>query len=145
MAANAESSPGRPPEVGACTVCFNVRDVKRSSGFYAKLGFRVTAGSVEEHWVVMEHGGFKLGLYQGHIESNLLNFRGGDVFAIAAYLQAQGLKLRTAAQIESDGSTGATIVDPDGNVVYFNTAPDEKAGGRRQAQGEGRDSEGQGR
>jgi catechol 2,3-dioxygenase-like lactoylglutathione lyase family enzyme len=109
-----------------CTVCFNVRDVKLSSEFYAKLGFRVTAGSLADNWVVMESGSLKLGLYQGHIESNLLNFRGGDVAAIARYLEAQGLNLRTPAQVEPDGSTGATIADPDGNVIYFNTAPGEQ-------------------
>ncbi len=118
-----------PPDLGACTVCFNVRDVRRSSEFYAKLGFSITAGSLAENWVVMDSGNLRLGLYQGHIESNLLNFRGGDVAAIARYLEAQGLKLRTPAQVEQDGSTGATIADPDGNVIYFNTAPDEQASG----------------
>jgi len=77
----------------------------------------VTAGSLAENRVVMEHGSFRLGLYQGHTASNLLNFRSGDVLAIAAYLEAQGLKLRTAAQVEPDGASGATIVDPDGNLV----------------------------
>ena len=110
-----------------CTVCLNVRDVKRSSEFYAKLGFRVAAGGLAENWVVMEYGNLKLGLFQGHIESNLLNFRGGDVFAIARHLEAQGLKLRTPAQVEPDSSTGATIAGPDGNLIYFNTAPGEQA------------------
>jgi lactoylglutathione lyase len=118
-----------PPGLGACTVCFKVRDVKRSSEFYAKLGFCATAGSLAENWVVMEQGNLKLGLFQGHIESNLLNFRGGNVFAIARHLEAQGLKLRTPAQVEPDGSAGATIADPDGNIIYFNTAPGEEADG----------------
>jgi len=119
---------GQTPDLGTCTVCFNVRDVRRSSEFYAKLGFRVTAGDLAENWLVMEHGNLRLGLFQGHIESNLLNFRGGDVFAIARQLEAQGLKLRTPAQVEPDSSAGATIADPDGNLIYFNTAPDEQAG-----------------
>ena len=121
MATKAES-----PDIGTCTVCLNVRDVKRSSEFYAKLGFRATGGSLAENWVLMEHGNFKLGLYQGHIESNLLNFRGGDVFAIARHLEAQDMKLRMPAQVEPDGSAGATIADPDGNVIYFNTATGEQ-------------------
>ena len=129
MAKNPEAPSSRPPDIGTCTVCFNVRDVKLASEFYAKLGFSVTAGSLAENWVVVERGNFKLGLYQGHIESNLLNFRGGDVFAIARYLEAQGLKLLAPAQVEPDGSAGATIADPDGNLIYFNTAPGEQAGG----------------
>jgi hypothetical protein len=65
-------------------------------------------------------------LYAGHIDSNLLNFRGGDVFAIAAELKKRGLEFSQDAYREADGSMGAIMKDPDGNVIYFNTFPEEQ-------------------
>jgi len=54
-----------------------------------------------------------------------LNFRGGDVFTIAAQIKQKGLKFKSDAKIEQDGSAGAVIEDPDSNVIYFNTHPEE--------------------
>ncbi len=40
-------------ELGWCDVCLNVKDVTASRDFYAKLGFRVVEGKIEENWQVM--------------------------------------------------------------------------------------------
>ncbi len=114
--------------LGRCDVCLNVADVRRSLEFYQAMGFRQVGGKLSENWAVLACADFRLGLYQGHIDGNMLNFRGGDVFRIAAFLKEQGLTLKSDARIEADGSAGATIEDPDGNVIYFNTAPGEEPG-----------------
>ncbi len=117
--------------LGKFHLCLNVAELKRSLDFYAKLGLRQVGGSVDEGWAVLEYGNLYLGLYQGHIEQNLLNFRGGDVFAVAASLKARGVRMKADAAREADGSDGAWLEDPDGNLIYFNTHADERedAGG----------------
>jgi hypothetical protein len=113
--------------LGRCDVCLKVRDIKKSFDFYKKLDFIVTGGEVENGYLILKQGTFSLGLYEGHIKSNTLNFRGGDVFAISKTLKERGLTMKSDAVKEEDGSDGAVIEDPDGNVIYFNTAPGEKA------------------
>ncbi|TET23736.1 MAG: hypothetical protein E3J71_01375 [Candidatus Stahlbacteria bacterium] len=112
--------------LGRFEFCLNVKDIKASLEFYKRLGFDVIDGDTEQGWAVIEHGNCILGLYQGHISTNLLNFRGGDVFAIAETLKSRGLTMQVDAHKEEDGSDGAEIRDPDGNRIYFNTAPDEE-------------------
>ncbi|MBN2379375.1 VOC family protein [candidate division WOR-3 bacterium] len=113
-------------KLGRFEYCLNVKDVHESLAFYKKLGFEEVGGSIEENWVIIKHGNCTLGLYQGHIEVNLLNFRGGDIYEIAEYLKSQGLELVKDAFTEKDGSAAAEILDPDGNCIYFNTFPGEE-------------------
>lgn len=110
---------------GWFVLCLNVADVQRSLGFYEKLGFTVIGGNQVIGWAALAHPSCELHLFQGHIDRNLLNFRGGDVLAIAAHLQQQGLEPVGGVQHEPDGSTGATFIDPDGVPVYLNTFPEE--------------------
>ena len=67
-----------------------------------------------------------LNLFEGHIENNLINFRGGDVAAIHAEAVAKGYQFSKSAEKESDGSWASELIDPDGNVIYLNTFPDER-------------------
>ena len=112
--------------LGSLVLCLNVADLAASCGFYGKLGFRQSGGSLAEGWAILGDGENELHLFQGHIEANTLNFRGGNVPEIAAGLKAQGLAMDSDAERESDGSDGAWIRDPDGNAIYFNTAPEER-------------------
>lgn len=112
-------------ELGRFELCLNVSNVHRSIDFYTKLGFRLVSGDPGSGWAVMECNNLRLALYQGHIAQNMLNFRGGDVSTIAARLKEKGMQLKSDAMVEKDGSIGAIIEDPDGNVIYFNTHPDE--------------------
>ena len=113
-------------ENGRMVVCLNVKDLNASCDFYGKLGFERVGGNPAENWAVVNDGENELHLFQGHVASNTLNFRGGDVFAIAAGLAARGLKMKSEAVREADGTDGAWIEDPDGNAIYFNTAPEER-------------------
>ena len=116
-------------DLGRFELCLPVKDLARSIAFYETLGFERVGGVPEKGWAILAHGPqgrrCRIGLYQGMIPYDVLNFRGGDVFAIAKDLEARGLRLKTGPMIEQDGSAGATLLDPDGNEIYLNTAPGE--------------------
>ena len=112
--------------LGWCDWCLNVRDLATSRDFYGKLGFRVIGGNEDAGYLLMCNGDVRIGLYQGHISCNMMNFRGGDIRAIFNTLQQRGVQLDSAAvEEESDGSLGILLKDPDGNVIYFNSSPGE--------------------
>lgn len=112
---------------GWLVMCLNVADIQRALEFYEKLDFAVVGGNQAIGWAALQHPSCELHLFQGHIDRNLLNFRGGDVLAIAAELRRHGLESVGGVQHEPDGSTGATYLDPDGVPAYFNTFPEEAA------------------
>ena len=113
-------------DLGEYHACLNVKDLTRSIGFYLKLNFRVINDQREENWAVLQHNNMILSLFQGHIDENLINFRGGDVETIFKEAIEHGLEFTKPAHVESDGSWGAEIRDPDGNLIYFNTFPEER-------------------
>ena len=112
--------------LGRFHLCLNVKDFAASRAFYEKLDFRQVDGRPEEGWIILEQGGCTIGLFQGHIPSNLLNFRGGDVFAIERELVARGIEMTTKAFRDAKGCETAFAADPDGNVLMFDTCPAEK-------------------
>ncbi len=109
------------PDLGYFELCLDVADLDASLAFYGVLGFERIGGELEEGWAVLERDGTRLALYRGHIGELTLNFRDGDVRAIAEALREAGLALEQDAHVESDGTLGATLRDPDGHLVYFNT------------------------
>jgi len=113
-------------KLGNFELSLNVTDLRRSLDFYNKLGFDAIDGTVEENYLILTNGKIRIGLYQGHIPTNFLTFRGGDVKACERVLKSQGLLFDQEALLEEDGSTGAIISDPDGNTIYFNAYPGEK-------------------
>jgi len=113
-------------DLGEYYPCLNVKDLTRSIEFYLKLDFRIIEDHRSENWAVLQHNNMALCLYQGHIDENLINFRGGDVEAIHKEATARGLEFIKPARIESDGSWSAEIRDPDGNIIYFNTFSEER-------------------
>lgn len=112
-------------DAGWLEVCLNVRNISLSLEFYQKLGFVHVGGETEDGWAVLENDACRISLYQGHLEGNVLNFRGGDIQKIGDTLKERGLTLKSDVEMEPDGSLGCQIVDPDGNLIYFNTHPDE--------------------
>ncbi|MEM7412185.1 MAG: VOC family protein [Myxococcota bacterium] len=113
-------------DLGEHYPCLNVRDLEASIEFYLKLDFEIVADHRKEGWAVLQHNRTALSLYQGHIERNLINFRGGNIEEIAQELEARGLALIKPAQVHPDGSWFAEVADPDGNRIFFNTSPDER-------------------
>lgn len=113
-------------DLGEHYPCLNVQDIEASVEFYQKLDFRIIEDHRAENWCVLQHNNMALCLYQGHISENLINFRGGDIEAIYKEATARGLKFDEPARSQSDGSWNATIRDPDGNCIFFNTFPVER-------------------
>ncbi len=112
-------------DLGEHFPCLNVRDLTQSIEFYQKLDFTIIEDHRSENWAVVQHNNMALCLFQGHIDKNLINFRGGNIEAIHKEATSRGLKFTKPACLEPDGSWSAEIRDPDGNVIYFNTFPDE--------------------
>lgn len=113
-------------ELGNFDLCLRVKDLGKSNDFYKLLGFENTKFLPEIGMSILKKNSLTLALYDKYIDETTLNFRGGDVFKIAAELKAKGLTFESEATIESDGSQGANLRDPDGNLIYFNTAPGEE-------------------
>jgi predicted lactoylglutathione lyase len=113
-------------DLGENYPCLSVKDLATSVEFYMKLDFTIIEDHRSENWCVLQHNNMALCLYQGHITENLINFRGGDIAALYKEASARGLEFEKAAVLHPDGSWNATLRDPDGNCIFFNTFPDER-------------------
>lgn len=106
--------------LGRFEVSLVTQDLAAMRDFYLHLGFELTGGDLSRGWVEMSSGQLRLGIYQGHIDSNQLSFFCGQVEPIAELLRQRGLH---DGQItaEQDGTRSVTVRDPEGNRLYFNT------------------------
>src|ERR1051326_8630983 len=114
--------------LGWCDVCITVDSVTASREFYERLGFRRVEGEDEKGWAVVTNDDLRLGLFESQFMDGYpftLNFRGGDVFAIAESLKASGIECSSGPKRASNGGCSATIHDPDGHLIFFDTAPGE--------------------
>ena len=115
-------------ELGAFSVSLSVADLDASLAFYEKLGFEVTGGAAEHHYLILKNGETTLGLFQGMFEGNILTFNPGltnrmerlesytDIRTIQSSLDAAGVSLASRAE-DGEGPASLTLVDPDGNQV----------------------------
>ena len=110
--------------LGHLDICLSVNDIQHSSSFYQGLGFTIVYGTAESGCLVLAKDETRIGLYT-HSEPNMLNFRGANLDDVATYLRANGMSDIPDVELEPDGSTGFTITDPDGNMIYFNTSEGE--------------------
>lgn len=83
-------------------------------------------GNAEEGWLVLANGQARLGLFGGQFMSTefSLNFRGANISDLTQSLQASGFSFETV-NAKSDGTGSATLRDPDGHMIFFDTAPNE--------------------
>ncbi|MEZ5339136.1 MAG: VOC family protein [bacterium] len=118
------------PLLGRFSVCIFVANLADCVAWYKQLGLPATLDMQQYGFVVLSDGWCKLALmstdHQDSWPGQIMNFRGGDIEAIAARLKAAGLELDYDAKLESDESWSTQLSDPDGYVIYFNTAPDER-------------------
>jgi catechol 2,3-dioxygenase-like lactoylglutathione lyase family enzyme len=110
------------PELGWLVPCLAVGDLPASLDFYARLGLVQYGGNVAQNWVMLRNRAIEIHLFKGHIEKDLLNFRGGDPVAIRAAMKSRGLEVKT-----SFGEASFIYRDPDGREVFFDTGPEEIA------------------
>jgi len=64
-------------KLGAFSVSLSVKDLKVSKEFYENLGFKVFAGSMEQHYLIMKNENALVGIFQGMFEGNILTFNPG--------------------------------------------------------------------
>ena len=118
-------------QLGTVTLCLRAPDLERAKGFYAHLGLRVLE-EVHCQRVVLQHGSFKLAL-MSFLDANVINFRGGDAFAIQAHMKQaypdmEGEAENYAAEqydATADGACWATR-DSAGNEILFDTHAGEQ-------------------
>lgn len=116
-------------ELGWLDVCLRVVDVARSREFYAKLGFVRVEGDDEQGWAVVVNGEHRIGLFEATFmgdDSHSINFRGGDVMAIGAHLIELGVEFETLPKMGRSGGASASLRDPDGNLIFFDTGSGEQ-------------------
>ncbi len=118
-------------EPGTVSLCLRAPDLERAKGFYTHLGLRVIE-EVPGQRVVLQQGSFKLAL-MSFLDANVINFRGGDAFAIQAHMKQafpdmEGEAERYTAEqygATDDGACWATR-DPVGNEILFDTHAGEQ-------------------
>jgi len=116
-------------ELGAFSISLNVKDIKISSDFYEKLGFKVFGGDISQNWLIMKNNDHVIGLFQGMFEKNTLTFNPGwdnnaqeldsftDVRELQRQLKKEDVKFESEADESSTGPASFIIVDPDGNPI----------------------------
>ena len=116
-------------KLGAFSISLNVKDVKVSRDFYAKLGFDDMGGDAEQGWLIMRNGETIIGLFGGFIEKNTLTFNPGwdqraqnlpefeDVRSLQKRLKEAGVAFHQEADETTTGPAHFVIIDPDGNPI----------------------------
>ncbi|MFN8138790.1 MAG: hypothetical protein U0R49_03215 [Fimbriimonadales bacterium] len=115
-------------ELGWCDFCLRVANVKASREFYERLGFRQVEGKDEEGWAVVINDSARLGLFEEkHLGERpfTINFRGANIGALVGALVVNGFSFHGEPKFSEDGSGSARILDPDGNLIFFDSAPGE--------------------
>lgn len=129
--------------LGAFSMSLAVKDLAASRKFYTEMGFTEMGGDFDTGWLILRNGECVLGLFQGHIEQNMLTFNPGwgaeaepletfeDVRAIQARLKASGATIVNEADPDGTGPAYFTVSDPDGNQVFFDQHVPAPNGGDR--------------
>lgn len=117
--------------LGAFSVSLSVKDIHASKTFYETLGFKVFAGGIESHYLIMKNGNTLVGLFQGMFEQNILTFNPGwdesakrvesftDVRTIQKHLKENNVKLEREADENTSGPASVVLYDPDGNTILL--------------------------
>jgi catechol 2,3-dioxygenase-like lactoylglutathione lyase family enzyme len=116
-------------ELGSFTMSLTVKDIHASKKFYETLGFTEVGGNIDQKWLVLRNGEYKLGIFQGMFEKNMLTFNPGwsqnreelesftDVREIQKQLRAKGIAFVTEADETTTGPAHFIVNDPDGNPI----------------------------
>ena len=110
--------------IGWHDICLKSENLAASKAFYQALGMDVLHDS--DQWVHLSNGNTHISLMT-FLAENWINFRGADVNAVHAALASQGIAAEGAPEAYSTEGSGThwNTRDPEGNVIYFDTAADE--------------------
>jgi catechol 2,3-dioxygenase-like lactoylglutathione lyase family enzyme len=118
-------------KLGAFSISLAVKSLQKSRDFYQKLGFKVFAGAMEHHYLIMKNGNSLVGLFEGMFENNILTFNPGwdesanaleeydDVRAIQKHLKENHIKLEREVDESTNGPGSIVFFDPDGNTILI--------------------------
>ena len=114
-------------------LCYDVVSCKIAFEYYQKLGFELVGGNIDKGHIVISDGSVRLSLFEEEaIKSEfglpfLINYRSADIYKTYEDLKAKGVEFIQEAKLFQDGvSIDAKTLDPDGNMIYFDTHPSEK-------------------
>lgn len=110
-------------EYGIHSLSLAVKDIKASLEFYEKLGFEIIDGfgSIEDKWLILQRGDYKIGLFQDMFEENIMTFNPTDARSVYNDLKDKGINfLMQSESISAEkGPCHFAIADPDGNQILF--------------------------
>lgn len=110
-------------EYGTHSLSLAVKNIIASKEFYEKLGFEALTefGSIEEKWLIMQRGNYKIGLFQDMFEENIMTFNPTDARTIYKDLKGKGVDflMESPTIVEEKGPCHFCIADPDGNQILF--------------------------
>jgi catechol 2,3-dioxygenase-like lactoylglutathione lyase family enzyme len=124
-------------DLGNLSMCLACEDLKATSAFYETLGMVQAGGEPEQGWSILgrrdhpvEFGKRMsvtcLGLIQGMIPADTVNFRGGNVAEIVRTLADRGVDVGDGVVTGPDGGESILIADPDARPILFDTTPPER-------------------
>ena len=124
-------------DLGNFSWCLACDDLATTSAFYCALAFVPAGGQPQRGWQILgrpdhvvEYGeradAMHVSLFQGIIPTDMLNFRGGNVAAIATVIEGRGVALGDGVQVSEDGGESLMVLDPCGRPVLFDTTPPER-------------------
>jgi catechol 2,3-dioxygenase-like lactoylglutathione lyase family enzyme len=119
-------------DLGCFSISLAVEDLAVSRAFYEKLGFEVTGGDEERHYLILVNQDTVIGLFEGMFEKNILTFNPGlagvdmgqleeftDVREIQRVLKREGIELAEEADESTTGPAHISLLDPDGNPILI--------------------------
>ena len=119
-------------DLGWLDVCLRVKDFGASQRFYEALGFRMVEGQPAEGWGVFVRDNARIGLYIPEFlvdDSFTLNFRGGNIPEVLEHLARHHIE-PTGVPVLAGGQAGSLkLRDPDGNLIFVDSAPGETRNG----------------
>lgn len=109
------------PVLGWYEPSLAVANIARAAGFYGRLGFEAADGDIAQRHLTLQQGDCRLCLYQGYLDpaTTQLIFWQGDVAAVAALAQREGLNVRRGLERNAEGHVSLMLQDPDGRPLYF--------------------------
>lgn len=128
---------GEGLDLGNLAWCLNCESLAATAAFYETLGLVRHLGEPDAGWAIygrVDHPAAlgsrlvttALSLFEGVIPADTVNFRGGNVGAIARALEAKGVDLKDGVQTAPDGGESLFLADPDGRPILFDTTPPER-------------------
>jgi len=105
-------------DLGPASIRLRVKDLARSRGFYAKLGFEVM-GDQGEKGLLMARAGVVIALLTGEHVGSALAFRAPNVRAVEKQLTARGVDHEVVADDKGMRSRRLIVIDPDGHRILI--------------------------